>query len=487
MLSYIHLIRRFLLFFIIPLLFTAYFINAPDCSANQFTTDIDNIIKQSMKENRIPGITVAITKEDDIIYLKGFGRANENETLNQDTILYIGSLTKSFTAMAIMQLVEKGKIKLDDPVKNYLPWFKVDKEKVDGTITIRNLLNHKSGLSDLNYIPELSLDSSIEEGVRDLERAKLIYPPGEHFNYFNPNYNTLGLIVEYVSGMSYTEYIQKEILFPLDMKNTLLKKEEVVKSVANGYSAFFGFPLKRKEKFKKYALPSGYIASTVSDMAHYLIAQQNGKYKDTRVLSNNGIKKMHIVDNGDYYAMGWFVGEKDEIKIVEHGGSLFNYSSKAVLIPEKKYGVILLINQNHLIYNLFAYDQLKNNIVSYLLKEEINKSITMSKLFTILLIIAIFLIIKDIYQIYRIKEWRNKIVNKSKSRIISSILKEFLIPVILIAGIPYLMQNILNRGFNINIAYNLAPDIFVWFVTISILYLFKGILKIFVLRSTRYL
>ncbi len=442
-------------------------------------TKIDEIVKESVAQHRLPGIAVAIIKGNEVLYQKAYGMTGDGHKLTPQTPMFIGSISKSFTALAVMQLVEKGDIELDLAVTKYIPWFTAQPGSLAKMITVRHLLNHKSGFSDRNYRPEISDNAAIEESVQELKQAELQAKPGESFNYFNSNYEVLGLIIENVTGMSYEEYIKENILNPLDMQNTFLNQQTIKENVAKGHGAFFGFPIRREQNFKKYALPSGYIVSNLEDMSHFMIAQQAGIYKDQRILSKNGIKKMHSPLNGKKgYAMGWFANHKSGEKIVRHGGSLENYSSEVVLIPDRKYGIVILINQNHFVYNLAAYTGLTENIINLLIAEKTQKILSMKTFFLILLLVALITIIKDIYQIINMEKWTKKMLKKSKLRRRVNIFKDFLIPVILLFGIPAGIEAILNRGFSFKLAFNLVPDFVSWFIVISFLSISKGILKI---------
>ncbi|MGM0410583.1 MAG: serine hydrolase domain-containing protein [Bacillota bacterium] len=483
--------KKFFIWIIVILFIFSVITLSQKCYSNKADTDdiskkIDIVVNKAIEKNRIPGIAVSAVKDGEIIYSKGFEKSDgfNDREITADTPLFIGSISKSFTSLAIMQLVEEGKLNLDDPINKYLDFFEVDKGSYNGEITLRHLLHHKSGMSEKEYMAFLDGDLSIEEGVKDLMGMKLGYGPGEEFNYFNPNYNILGLIIETVSDMSYEDYIRKNILTPLEMNNTYLSKEIVEEKVPTGHLAFFSFPLKKEGKFEKHSLPSGYIVSTANDMAKYLIFQQTGEYKGRKLLSEGNIKEMQSPDNNKEfgYAMGWNIGEKFGYKIIEHGGSLYTYSANMAMIPEKNIGVILLINQNHFVYNIISNNQLVDNILKVLINPGLNTAeinfIPLGAIFLILAIIAILTIVKDLYHLFNLKKWKKKMKNKSKLSLYINISLDFIIPLFLIFGIPLVFINIFNRGFAFLPAFYLMPGIVSWVLISSSLSLIKGILKI---------
>ncbi|MGM0436657.1 MAG: serine hydrolase domain-containing protein [Bacillota bacterium] len=480
--------KSIILFTLLLCVLLVFFPNIYSNEANteKINNKIDLVVNRAINTNRIPGIALSVVKDGDIIYSKGFQRSvkSNDKKITADTPLYIGSISKSFTSLAIMQLVEKGKINLDDSIDEYLSFFEVDKNNFTGEITIRQLLHHRSGMSEEEYMESLPGDFSIEEGVEDLQGMKLSYKPGDKFNYFNPNYNILGLIVEKVSNMSYEDYIKENILTPLEMENTYLEKEVIKEKVPNGHISFFSFPIKKEEEFKKHSLPSGFIVSTANDMANYLIFQQTGEYKKKKLIENSTLNKMHTpwekAKTG--YAMGWNIGEKFGYKTIEHGGSLYSYSANMAMLPEKNAGVILLINQNHFVYNIISNNQLVDNLLKILINPDIVTNelsfIPLGTIFIVLALIAILTIVKDIYQLLNLKKWKKKIEGKSKFKIHFDIISDLLMPSSLIIIIPFIFDMIFNRKMTFLPAFYLMPGVVSWLILSSILNISKGILKI---------
>ena len=180
---------------------------------------------------------------------KAFGIADGSGRLvTPQTPFFTGSTGKSFTSLAIMQLVEAGKVTLDAPVQTYLPWFRVADVKASEVITVRQLLNMTSGFPQSigqEQIANVDLsDSAIENNVRALAKIELIAPPGERYEYSNSNYVTLGMIIQAVTGQSYETYIREHIFKPLDIQNSFTSKTEAQQDgLAVGYQKWFGLPM----------------------------------------------------------------------------------------------------------------------------------------------------------------------------------------------------------------------------------------------------
>jgi len=322
----------------------------------------------------IPGAAVAIVREGEVEYLGSFGVANpRGQLVTPDTPFLLASLSKSITAVGVMQLVEAGQINLDDPVQNYLPWFEVS-EGQGGEITVAHLLYQTSGFSELDGIQAtLRPDSpdALEEGVRDLAVVDLSFSPGEDWEYSNLNYNTLGLLIQEVSGQSFESYIQEHIFDPLGMTHSYISLLAARDGgAASGYYPFFGFPLVY-DNFMPYSratLPSGGLWSSASDMGRYLIAQLNdGRYGATTLLSPDSVRQLHQpgaeIEPGFRYAMGWSrangfldrdflqtlgsdLNDHDDLVTLFHEGDWANYKSVALLLPGLNYGAVVLMNSN---------------------------------------------------------------------------------------------------------------------------------------------
>jgi EmrB/QacA subfamily drug resistance transporter len=317
---------------------------------------IERFVQHEMAAQRIPGLALGIVKGDRITYLRGFGKADDSgRPVTSKTPFVIGSLSKSFTALAVMQLVEAGKVELDAPVQRYLPWFRVADERASAEITVRDLLNQTSGLStktgrSFQGNGDISA-TALEKTVRKLRGVELTAPVGKTYQYSTVNYAVLGLIVQTVAGRSYENYVQTEILDPLDMRGSFTSEATAKQhGLAAGYRYLFGRPRAAQLPYNRGLVPAGYLISNAEDMAHYLIAQLNhGRYGQTSVLSPTGVDAMHrpavpTPQTGTSYGMGWFAGPINGIAAVHHQGETFNFHANAVLLPESRTGAVVLIN-----------------------------------------------------------------------------------------------------------------------------------------------
>jgi CubicO group peptidase (beta-lactamase class C family) len=358
--------------------------NAKSISNSDSYAALDAYVEEQMRRFNIPGASLAIVEGDQIVHLRGFGRAHPNgEAPTPQTPFFIGSLTKSFTALAVMQLVEAGKIDLDAPVQCYLPWFRVADPEASAQMTVRHLLNQTSGLPMLLGMTNLAnvddRPDAAERQVRALSTLVLTRPVGSKFEYSNLNYNVLGLIIEAASGESYADYIQRHIFDPLDMHHSHTSKAVAQQNgLAMGHRFWFGIPVAaRNLPIPRGSLSSGQLISSAEDMGHYLIAQLNeGCYGSAQILSPAGIDEMHRgvkeISLGNLsagcYGMGWFEQDLNQAKTYSHAGNLPDFSAFMGLVPGQQKAFVVLFNADP--YGLpFITDEVGMGLLALLAKQ----------------------------------------------------------------------------------------------------------------------
>jgi len=334
---------------------------------------IERYVTDEMARLRIPGMALGIVHGDRIVAARGLGVADSSgRAATATTPFYIGSLTKSFTALAVLQLVEAGRIDLDAPVRTYLPWFQLADRQASGAITVRQLLQHTSGLSEKDGNRVWSSSAGLEEVVRAFANVPLAHPVGSRFDYSNINYGVAGLIVEVVSGQSYADYVAEHILEPLGMEHATASRDRAMADgLAEGHSYRFGHPVAGVGPLPPANLPAGLLMASAEDMTHYLVAQLNGgRYRAASVLSPEGIAALHepaapMRVAGYRYAMGWAVGPVDGRRTVRHFGDTAYFHSAMLRQPETRWGVVLLANASGFV-QIRQVDEIAHNVVRML-------------------------------------------------------------------------------------------------------------------------
>ncbi len=316
---------------------------------------IDAYIHSRMQTASIPGLALGVVHADQIVYLKGYGIAGmDGRAVTPQTPFILGSTSKSFTALAIMQLVEAGKIDLDAPVTKYLPWFRTSDVPASAQITVRNLLNQNSGLPTYEGRQGIANDDqsniALENGVRNLSRVQMSQPAGQAYEYANENYDTLGLIVQTVSGISYEDFVRSAIFAPLQMSHSAAAlSDPAARDIATGYRYWFFWPVAFDAPYPRSTTPSGFLISSAEDMTHYLVAQLNGgTYGNNQLLSPQGIDTLHTpgskISPLSSYGMGWVIQSQPGSTKIWHNGDVSNFHSNMLLLPDQHIGIVILIN-----------------------------------------------------------------------------------------------------------------------------------------------
>jgi CubicO group peptidase (beta-lactamase class C family) len=310
---------------------------------------LDSIAQSGVTEKRVAGLAAAVVKGNDTLLLKGYGKADLewDVAMPADAMFEIGSVTKQFTAAAILQLRDDGKLSLDDDVTRWLPDFNTAGNKVP----LRRLLDHTSGIMGLTEIPEFALLATNPRFPRDsgyalIKRAGFQFPTGTAQVYNNSAYWLLGLIVEKASGMTYEDYLEKKIFEPLGMKRSMYcNTSENIPRRAHGYYIQNGTVRRLGGNVHTWPFAAGSICSTAGDMVTWLKALHGGK-----VLSEKSYAEMIApakLNDGTplRYGMGVNLGKDVRgINMIGHGGSIDGFKSEAVWYPDAKMAVVVLIN-----------------------------------------------------------------------------------------------------------------------------------------------
>lgn len=311
---------------------------------------------------RLPSITAVIVKDQDVLWSGAFGKSNieENRDARANTLCSICSISKLFTSVAIMKLYDEGKLRLDDELKDVLPWFKLKQQFSDsGPITIRSLLTHSSGLprqSDVPYwsAPDFSFPT-VEEMKKALLRQETLYPASYNFQYSNLALSLLGEVVAEISDMSYEDYVTDHILNPLKLNDTRpnLPKTLHGDDLAIGYSAL-NRSLNREEIplfDAKGITPAAGYSSNVLDLGRFASWQFRLRdSKEKEILKPSTLKNMHNVHWTDPdFKLTWGLGfsvykGSDGSKWVGHGGSCPGYKSTLQLNLKSKMAYSVMIN-----------------------------------------------------------------------------------------------------------------------------------------------
>ncbi|MFN8382526.1 MAG: serine hydrolase domain-containing protein [Anaerolineales bacterium] len=446
----------------------------------------------SMKEFGIPGAALVIVQDDQIVHVKGFGVADASgRPVTLQTPFFTGSTGKSITALAIMQLVEAGKIKLDAPVQTYLPWFRVVDVEASELITVRQLLNMTSGIPKSIGQTQLSStdlsDTAIENNVRALVEVELIAPPGEHFEYSNANYVTLGMIIQEVTGQSYETYFKENIFQPLDMQNSFTSKTEAQQDgLAVGHQKWFGIPVAFPNlPFARGSLPAGQLILSAEDFGHYLIAQLNdGSYQGVSLLSTAGMDEMHQTPVNTSYGMGWEVQHFQDVQVLSHDGAVPGFTTVMFLVPEKNMAIAMVMNTYSPMLG-FRVSRLPGNVLRMLLGQDtvqLNEILFRQVIYVLVMLIPLLHFLSVVMTARRVHSWRSGASFSPQTQIARYVA----LPLMWNAAIAYVMLVTLPKAFEVDISTMilLQPDVS-WVAVISgVFAIVWGLLRTGVVIST---
>jgi CubicO group peptidase (beta-lactamase class C family) len=319
----------------------------PPAYGQRLEAQTDSLVKARLP-GIAPGAVVLIAKKGQVIYRKAFGVADmkTKTAMTPDMIFRIGSITKQFTAIAVLQLVEQGKIRLQDSIQVYVPDF----PHKAYPISIENLLTQTSGIINFQEIAHPDPKKVHEhytpaQGVDYFKDEPLRFKPGSQFEYSNSNYFLLGYVVERVSDQSFGSYLQEHIIGPANLKHTFyLPTHPQTEGMAGGYSRFDGKHWENAElQDPTIMYAAGALTSNADDLLQWHQVLNNGKLINTTLLTK-AYTAFKPTDALAQYGYGWFIKDIDGIKTVEHSGSTDGYQTDEIWLPQEDVLVITLFN-----------------------------------------------------------------------------------------------------------------------------------------------
>jgi CubicO group peptidase (beta-lactamase class C family) len=349
-------------------------------AAGQSVERAERTLGEQLAAAGIPGGAVAVVSGERVD-ARGVGDAGGGRAATGATPFVIGSATKSFTALAVMQLVDSGDVDLDAPVRQYVPELQLAPGEPVDEITVRHLLQQTSGLDDLAGGPLLAsaADGSPEQAMAELVDATLVSAPGERWLYANANYVLAGLVVERASGLAYGDYVERRIFAPLQMSHShVTSAAAVADGLSSGHRFWFGLPVATPPTQREATLAAGYLVSSAEDLGRYLAMYLSGGLATdgTRVVSAEALDTLlapapdaHLGPWADgqasQYAMGWFHGGPWGGEVTFHPGNTPDTSTLLLLSPTEGLAVATVVNASNEIPvpgNPFITDRVTRNV-----------------------------------------------------------------------------------------------------------------------------
>ncbi|HDR4706194.1 MULTISPECIES: serine hydrolase domain-containing protein [Bacillus cereus group] len=365
--------------------------------------NLDKYIEEFINEQNIPGVAVAIVHNKDVFFTKTMGITGESEKkVTSKTPFAIGSISKSLTALAIVKLIEDKKIKLEDPVQRYLPWFKLKDSQISSTITIQHLLTHTSGISTYEGLllsdKQSKSSTALKENVMKLSNVKITAPPSEKYQYSNVNYMVLGALIEEVTNDTYSSYMQKHVFRLLNMNGAAASKEIAYeKGYLTGYQSWFGIPRKSVVSYDNAGAPYGYITANLEDMIQFIMflnRQENPQFLKQENMDLY-LSPLYKINSEKSYGFGLRTTNINESEtMIWHSGSTPDARAEIFTLNKSGWSGVILTNKNHVLEET-ALSELKKGIISILNGEEpvdIPKNIPLIQIVLLLVTLILFII-----------------------------------------------------------------------------------------------
>jgi CubicO group peptidase (beta-lactamase class C family) len=344
---------------------------------NEFLNDFDDHVLAAMEAWGVPGVAVAVVRRDEVALAEGFGvrRAGGSEPVDAATVFGIGSNTKAFTATALGLLIQEGRLGWDDRVVDGLPGFQFYDPNITETITVRDLLCHRSGLATYTGDLMLYTDYSREQMIARLRYLRPTYPFRSEFGYSNLMFITAGQIILALTGQSWDEFVTQRLFEPLGMSRTTtsLRDRQALDNVATPHWRAAGRPVPHAWRAFDAMGPAGSINSTANDMAEWLrLHLRRGEHAGRRLVSEAVIDETRLphrpvrlglpaspavpTQHFSIYGLGWHLMDYHGRLVVGHGGHVDGMLSRTAFLPEEGVGVAVLTNaEEHDLMSALVY------------------------------------------------------------------------------------------------------------------------------------
>lgn len=396
---------------------------------------VDDYVEHYLKRNGLPGASIAIVKDGEVIHVQGYGHDADGSPITEHSLMRLGSLSKSLTAFAVLKLIDEGVIQLDDPVVRHLPTLTMDDPRFQ-EVTIRQLLSHTSGIPSPMVVPRAD---TLEEGVERLQPWKLQSNPGEKYSYSNANYWLLAWLVQNVSGMEFAEYMDTKVFTPLGMDDSLapVTSREVIPGLPKGHVTAYGTAIPILELEQMFAGAGGFV-TTAADMGQWLAMLTKGGVSPSgeRLLSESLLDESYLPQPGSHhYGLGWSLSSSDiKPQRISHSGNLSSYQSQQDIVPSSGYAVAVVLNSFTTTFE-HAYE-ISSGIIQLTERQQPAMKAPVSTIIDISLAVITLLIIGvGLRGILRSRKWSARRQQHSALRFYLRIMPQ-LIP---IAGIGWLM------------------------------------------------
>jgi CubicO group peptidase (beta-lactamase class C family)/D-alanyl-D-alanine dipeptidase len=308
-------------------------------------------IAHEMADKQLPAVAIALVDDQRVIWAEGFGYqdAARKVPATADTVFRVGSVSKLFTDIGVMQFVQTGKLNLDAPVTTYLPGFRPT-NPFGGEITLRELMSHRSGLvrePPIGHYFDTS-EPSLQATVDSLNQTTLVYAPGTQTKYSNAAVATVGYVLQTVSGQPYADYLRNAVLLPMGMTHSSFKPEPaLIRRLAEAQMWSYDALSFAAPKFQLGEGPAGCMYSTVGDLGHFLsVLFASGQSSQVQVIAPKTLDEMGTPQFASAtptkFGLGFLLGTFEGERKIGHGGAIYGFATQVAALPDRKLGVVVI-------------------------------------------------------------------------------------------------------------------------------------------------
>jgi CubicO group peptidase (beta-lactamase class C family) len=454
---------------------------------------LNAFVAGEVRRSGLPGLAIGVVDGDRVVDVAGFGRADETgRPVTPETPFLLASVSKPLTATAVLQLVDAGRVQLDVPVRRYAPEFRMADSAAE-RITVRQLLQHTSG------IPNTSCDSrqnaaTIQEYVAELRTIHLAAAPGTRHIYCSGNYNLLGRMIEVVTGESFGGYMQRHVFAPLEMRNAVTSAAAGQRAgVARGHRWLFGVVRPKDARYDPAQLPSGYLMASAEDMAHFLVAQQNGgRYRDGQILSPTAVAAMQEPGvpagaGGVRYGLGWQQASLGGVPTVQHAGDNYYGHGIAFLQPGTRRGAVILSNGNGVLPRAAAFARIEAGVARILAGQLPLSGLGLRGSYLILDVVLAVLLLLALMPLLRLRRWGRRLRDDrsaGRPRTVRTVIRgglEIALPVAVLAAARLFLHLLGAQSWAEGLA--LFPDTGPWLWAVCLVVMVTGVLRLTLART----
>jgi CubicO group peptidase (beta-lactamase class C family) len=323
-------------------------------AAGDLQTRLNSYLNEQIQLRKIPGLSVAVVHDGRAIYLGAAGvrKLGEGEKVTPRHVFHLASISKTFAATAVMQLVEQGKLNLDDPLTKALPYFRLADSRYKG-ITIRQMLNHTAGLPPGDTYewdrPQFD-EGAAERYVRSLASQQLLWAPGDGWQYSDLGPDIMADVVAKVSGLSFEAFVKANVFEPLGMASSSFIPSEIDAALRTTGHVDNPARVSNLYPYNRRHAPSSTLTSSVSDMTRWMLANLNrGELDGRRILRSSSYDALwtptrQIPREKRQIGLSWFIREHSGHRLVEHGGGDIGFRSYIWLFPDDRLGIVMASN-----------------------------------------------------------------------------------------------------------------------------------------------